>query len=160
MFYEKNFTKSLMRKRMLNELFFESVPNILKEEDLNCMNNSIENRAPYLDRRLIEFLFTIPSIMLINKGFTKFLLRMAGRKFVHKKILNDTRKIGFNYSIHSIINLKSKKFKNEFLSEKNKIFKFLNFKKFKTSFSKNEIQNDEKFIFNFISASLFLKRFS
>ena len=40
---------------MLNELFYESVPVILKEEDLNCMKNSIENRAPYLDKSLIEF---------------------------------------------------------------------------------------------------------
>ena len=30
---------------MLNELFFEGVPVILHEEDLNCMNYSIENRA-------------------------------------------------------------------------------------------------------------------
>ena len=159
-FYEKNFTKSLMRKRMLNELFFESVPVILKEEDLNCMKNSIENRSPYLDKKLIEYLFTLPTKLLISKGFTKFLLRMVGKNYVHKKILNDTKKVGFNYSIHSIIKLKSEQFKNKFLSKNNKIFKFINNKKFKVLFFKTEIQNDEKFIFNFISASLFLKRFS
>ena len=159
-FYEKNFTKSLMRKRMLNELFFESVPNILKEEDLNCMKNSIENRAPYLDSKLIEFLFTIPTKLLISKGFTKFLLRMVGKNYVHKKILNDNKKVGFNYSINSIINLRGKKFKKKFLSKNNKIFKFINYKKFKILFLRTEIQEDEKFIFNFISASLFLKRFS
>ena len=31
-FNEINFTNFLMRKRMLNELFYESVPVILKEE--------------------------------------------------------------------------------------------------------------------------------
>ena len=35
--------------------------------------------------------------MLIKKGFTKFLLRKAGRDFAHKNILSDTKKIGFNY---------------------------------------------------------------
>ena len=159
-FYEKNFTKSLMRKRMLNELFYESVPVILKEEDLNCMNNSIENRAPYLDRKLIEYLYTIPTKMLIKNGFTKFLLRKAGRDFAHKNILSDTKKIGFNYSINSIINLKSKEFNNKFLNKKNKIFKFINYKKFKLLLSQNKLQNDEKFLFNFINASIFLKRFS
>ena len=145
---------------MLNELFYESVPVILKEEDLNCMNNSIENRAPYLDRKLIEYLYTIPTKMLIKNGFTKFLLRKAGRDFAHKNILSDTKKIGFNYSINSIINLKSKEFNNKFLNKKNKIFKFINYKKFKLLLSQNKLQNDEKFLFNFINASIFLKRFS
>ena len=159
-FYEKKFTNSLMRKRMLNELFFESVPNILKEEDLNCMNNSIENRAPYLDRKLVEFLFTIPTKMLIKKGFTKYLLRMAGRNYVHKDILTDTKKVGFNYSINSIINVKGKQFNKKFLSKENKIFKFINLRKFKLLFSRTSLQSDEKFIYNFINTSLFLKRFS
>ena len=105
---------------MLNELFFEGVPVILHEEDLNCMNYSIENRAPYLDKKLIEFLYTIPTKILLQKGFTKFLLRMAGKSLVDKRILNDTKKVGFNFSINSIIDLKSKEFNKIFLSKETK----------------------------------------
>ena len=40
----------------LNELFHEAVPVILHEDDLNAMYFSIENRSPFLDRRLFEHL--------------------------------------------------------------------------------------------------------
>ena len=143
---------------MLNELFYESVPVILKEEDLNCMNNSIENRAPYLDKSLIEFLFTIPTKMLIRKGFTKFLLREVSKKFVSKEILYDTRKVGFNYSINSVIDLKSKNFYKSYITNKNPIFKFLDIKKMRNAVKSDEIlEKNEKFFFNFINASIFLK---
>lgn len=158
-FNEHNFSKSLMRNRMLNELFFEAVPVILHEEDLNSMKYSLENRAPYLDRKLIEFMYTVPTKMLIQKGFTKFFLRKAGEGFVNKKILTDTRKIGFNYSIDSIINVNSEKFKTVFLSKKNKIFSYINYKKFIALFNEKKIKDDEKFLFNFINTSLFLKNF-
>ena len=144
---------------MLNELFFEAVPVILHEEDLNSMKYSLENRAPYLDRKLIEFMYTVPTKMLIQKGFTKFFLRKAGEGFVNKKILTDTRKIGFNYSIDSIINVNSEKFKTVFLSKKNKIFSYINYKKFIALFNEKKIKDDEKFLFNFINTSLFLKNF-
>ena len=51
-FTESSYTGSLLRNRMLNELFHESVPVILHEDDLNAMYFSIENRSPFLDRDL------------------------------------------------------------------------------------------------------------
>ena len=53
-FHEENFCKSLMKNRMINELQNEIVPGGLKEDDLNSMYNSIENRSPYLDTRLFQ----------------------------------------------------------------------------------------------------------
>ena len=159
-FKEHQFCKPLMRNRMLNELFFEGVPVILHEEDLNCMNYSIENRAPYLDKKLIEFLYTIPTKILLQKGFTKFLLRMAGKSLVDKRILNDTKKVGFNFSINSIIDLKSKEFKKIFFSKENKIFQYISQKKLKLFINDDKSKDNEKFIFNFINATLFLKKFS
>ena len=46
---------------MLNELFHEVVPVILKHDDLNSMYFSIENRSPYLDRDLLDFFSNYPS---------------------------------------------------------------------------------------------------
>ena len=51
---------SLLRNRMLNELFAEAVPVILHEDDLNAMYFSIENRSPFLDRALYEFSLVDP----------------------------------------------------------------------------------------------------
>ena len=65
---------------MMNELFHEVVPVILKHDDLNSMHYSIENRSPYLDRDLLEFTLTIP--LLINcKWITKKILEIQVKVF-------------------------------------------------------------------------------
>ena len=70
MFEEEFYCEELLRNRMLNELFHEVVPVILKHDDLNSMNYSIE-RSPYLDRNLIEFSLSIPPNYLIENGYQK-----------------------------------------------------------------------------------------
>ena len=56
---------------MLNELFQEIVPPILHEDDLNSMHCSIENRSPYLDSNLFNFMQTVPTHYLINNHSLK-----------------------------------------------------------------------------------------
>ncbi|HIF09528.1 MAG TPA: asparagine synthase (glutamine-hydrolyzing), partial [Sneathiellales bacterium] len=73
-FSETNYSGNLLRNRMLNELFHESVPVILREDDLKSMLWSVENRSPYLDRALAEFLFSVPAEHLISNGYVKSLL--------------------------------------------------------------------------------------
>ena len=85
---------------------------------------------------------------------------MAGKSLVDKRILNDTKKVGFNFSINSIIDLKSKEFNKIFLSKENKIFQYISQKKLKLFINDDKSKDNEKFIFNFINATLFLKKFS
>ena len=54
-FKENKYSKSLLKNRMMNELFHESVPINLQEDDLNSMNYSIENRSPFLDTNLVRY---------------------------------------------------------------------------------------------------------
>ena len=63
------FTDSLLRNRMMNELFHEATPVILHEDDLNSMLYSIENRSPFLDTSLLKFAASIPSEHLIKHGY-------------------------------------------------------------------------------------------
>ena len=49
----KKILKDELRNRMLNEIFHETVPAILHEEDLNAMYYSVENRLHFL---IINFL--------------------------------------------------------------------------------------------------------
>ena len=58
---------------MLNELFYESVPVILHEDDLNSMYYSIENRF-FLDTNLFEWPQSILTEHFINRG-VKAILR-------------------------------------------------------------------------------------
>ena len=46
-FKEKYFTKDVLRNRMLNECFYETIPVLTDQDDLNHMFNSIENRCPF-----------------------------------------------------------------------------------------------------------------
>src|SRR5207247_5151954 len=98
---EQQFTGDLLRNRMLNELFHEAVPVILHEDDLNAMYYSVENRSPYLDRRLFEFCFSIPTRHLIQDGRAKHVLRDAMRDIVPRPIVESRRKVGFNAPIFS-----------------------------------------------------------
>ena len=70
-YHKKDFKLSLLRNRMMNELFHEIVPVILHEDDLNAMYYSIENRSPFLDRHLFETAFSVPEHFLIKDGMKK-----------------------------------------------------------------------------------------
>lgn len=71
------------------------LPHMLRWEDRNSMANSIESRVPFLDHRLVERSFEIPSIYKIHKGIQKHILRAAMRNIVPDTILNRKDKIGF-----------------------------------------------------------------
>ena len=66
-FTETDYTPALLRNRMLNEMFHESVPVILHEDDLNAMYFSIENRSPFLDRQLFELTYRIPTRYSVSR---------------------------------------------------------------------------------------------
>ena len=156
---EKKYTKNLLRNRMMNELFHEGVRVCLNEDDLNCMMYSVENRSPFLDSKLCEFLYTIPSHMLMKNGFTKYLLRKSVEDEVEKDIILNTKKVGFNVSIKSFVNFNSVEFKKRFLSIRNPTFDFINRNKFiKLIKNVNNRKKYSKFIFNFINLSIFLKK--
>jgi len=89
-------TGMLLRERMLNELFHESVPVILREEDQSAMRFSVENRAPYLSPALLEFAARLPSSFLIRDGIAKAILREIGRPVMPDQIAGRVEKIGFN----------------------------------------------------------------
>jgi asparagine synthase (glutamine-hydrolysing) len=156
-FQEQRYTDSLLRNRMLNELFHESVPVILHEDDLNAMYYSIENRSPYLDRALFEFSYTIPSKHLIRDGYTKAVLRDAVRGIVPEKILNNRRKVGFNMPILSALDVQNPKVRKTLL-EDSPVFEHVQREKIETLIEKPDLPNSEsKFLFNFVCTKLFLE---
>jgi asparagine synthase (glutamine-hydrolysing) len=106
-FDEEDYGCDLLRNRMLNELFVETIPPPLHEEDLNAMYWSVENRSPFLDRGLFEFCNTIPTRHLIRDGSAKAVLREAMRGIVPDAILDNRRKMGFNAPLADLLDLSS-----------------------------------------------------
>lgn len=159
-FSESHYTDSLLRNRMLNELFHEAVPVILHEDDLNAMYYSVENRSPYLDRRLFDFCYRIPSRHLIRDGYAKVILREAMDGIVPRKVLWNHRKVGFNAPIHSFLDVHDAEVRRRLL-EPSPIFEHIRRDRIEELLAKPQLPNSEsKFLFYFVNSKLFVEEFA
>ena len=158
-FTEVAYTSSLLRNRMLNELFQEAVPVILHEDDLNAMYYSIENRSPFLDRELFDFCYRIPSRHLVRDGFAKVILRDAMEGIVPSKILWNPRKVGFNAPIFSFLD-RGDQATREWLLDKDTIYDHVHRVAIEQLLRKENLPNSEsKFLFYFVCSKMFLEEF-
>lgn len=156
---EKKFTENILRNRMLNEMFYEIVPSILKHDDHNAMMNSVENRSPFLDKELLAFTCQIPTEFLIQNGFQKFILRESMKDILIDSVRLDRKKRGFNASINSLINFNKTKNIENIFSKKNVINEFVDLDKLKKSIDFSNIPNHiSKFLFSIINSDIFLKK--
>lgn len=159
-FTEERYTDSLLRNRMLNEMFHESVPVILHEDDLNAMYFSIENRSPFLDRELFEFCYSIPSRHLMRDGLAKVVLRDAMRGIAPTRILTNPRKVGFNAPIFSFLDVHNPDVRGALL-DRSPIFDHVRRDTVETLLTKLDLPNSEsKFLFYFLSSKMFLEEFA
>ena len=146
---------------MYNEMFYEIVPVILHEDDLNSMMNSIENRSPFLDRKLYEYALSIPTEFLMSNAFNKYILRESMKGLVSEGIRCDRQKKGFNASLNSMLDLKKPEIKDFFLDSKSAISEIVNLKKLSKMFDKDVFDNSSnKFLFSFMNCKIFLDKFN
>lgn len=159
-FMEQKYCDSVMRNRMLNEMFHEAVPVILHEDDSNAMYYSIENRSPFLDRNLFEFSLKIPTEFLIQNGYTKSILREAMRGIVPDEILDNRRKVGFNAPVFSFLNINDTNVKS-YLLDNSPIYNLIRKEKIEKLLAKDELPNSEsKFLFYFVCSKMFMEQFN
>ena len=71
------------------------LPQLLRYVDRNSMAFSREVRLPFLDHRLVEFLFAIPVEQKISDSTTKVVLRNSIAGIVPEEIRNRKDKLGF-----------------------------------------------------------------
>ena len=156
---EINYTDSLLRNRMLNELFHETIPVILLEDDLNSMKYSIENRSPFLDVNLFNFANSIPNEHLIQDGYGKYVLREAMKGTLSEKVRLDRRKKGFNASINSLFDFSDKSTRDYILDPSSAIFDLVNISSIKHLISSKKLANQySKFLFSFMNCKIFLEQ--
>ena len=157
-FTETKYCDSLLRNRMMNELFNEVVRVILHEDDLNSMKYSIENRSPFLDTGLFEWAYSIPSHLLINEGYNKYILRQSMKGILNDKVRLSREKKGFNASINSIFDFDNPRDRSYFLDD-SPIYDYFDRSKMEEMLNKGEYPNSyKKFLFNFINAKIFLEQ--
>ena len=71
------------------------LPLYLRVEDRNSMAHSVEARLPFMDYRLVEFLFTLPSYWKLRGELNKFVLREGMRGIIPEIVRTRVDKMGF-----------------------------------------------------------------
>lgn len=84
-----------LRSKLRLDLQQTGLPGLLRFEDRNSMAHSIEARVPFLDHRLVEFLFSLPDDAKVQGLETKHVLREALRGIVPEPVRTRKDKIGF-----------------------------------------------------------------
>ncbi|MCX7881350.1 MAG: asparagine synthase (glutamine-hydrolyzing) [Patescibacteria group bacterium] len=125
-----------LKKRLVNDIFYHSLPALLRYEDKNTMRFSIEGRVPFLDINLINFLFSLSDEAIINNGWNKFILRQATKTLLPEKINQRRNKIGFTTPEYQWFMRMKNKIYQIFLSESFAKRKYFNQKEVLVAFQK------------------------
>lgn len=159
-FGEVYFRDGLLQNRMMNEIFHETTPVTMHDEDLNAMYYSVENRSPFLDRNLFEFAHSIPARHLVRDGKAKIILREAMRGIVPDAILDNKRKVGFNAPIDALLAAEGNNM-NDYLLQDSPIWEIVKREPIQEMIYNTGLPNsDSKFLFSFLSAKMFMEEFS
>ena len=92
--FRRNLKVRSLDSALRNSVMFGLVK-LLRFEDKCSMAYSIETRVPFLDYRLVEFVFGLSDDMKIRDGRTKFVLREAMKKDLPRSIYERHDKVGF-----------------------------------------------------------------
>jgi asparagine synthase (glutamine-hydrolysing) len=157
-FREDDYGLTLLRNRMLNELFTENTPVALHEDDLNSMRYSVENRSPYLDTELFKAAYTIPTGELIRYGHAKSVLRDAVQGILNDQVRLDRRKKGFNASLNSLFPVKDPDFRRFLQDRVSPLAELVDWKVIEPWLDVDPAPNHiGKFLFNLINLRLFFE---
>ncbi len=93
---EKRLNKSLKRRHRFG------LANLLHYGDAISMMYSLESRLPFMDYRLVEYAFKLPSQFKIQQGFGKYIHRKAMEDILPHSIVYDMNKIAFKTPIENV----------------------------------------------------------
>lgn len=98
-FFLENNPGNILDSILFMDLLLYNAHGVSLFSDVSGMSWGLEIRTPFLDHKLIEFVFSLPSSMKI-KGFlrTKYVLRRAMRDILPRAILS-RRKLGYGEGI-------------------------------------------------------------
>lgn len=83
------------KSKSYDDIFKYSYPQLLRYEDRNSMAFSLESRVPFLDYRLVEFVYNLPSSYKLRNGFTKAVLRDSMKGILPDSVRLRKSKMGF-----------------------------------------------------------------
>ena len=98
----KNYRRMSLFERRLYVIFHLTIlPTLLRNYDRYSMAESVEVRMPFMDHRLVSFIFSLPLSSKLGGGYTKRIVRDAMKDIVPDPILTRRDKIGWNAPLHN-----------------------------------------------------------
>ena len=91
---------SHLKNRTYQDLFRETAPCCLRAEDRQTTYFSLDRFDPFMDFRLVEFMFRVPGTFKIRDGVTKRLLREAMKGILPEETRTRIAKTGWNAPAH------------------------------------------------------------
>ncbi|MES2838450.1 MAG: asparagine synthase (glutamine-hydrolyzing) [Bacteroidota bacterium] len=123
-------------KNLYQQFFQTPLPGILQQYDRCSMANGVECRMPFMDYRIVEFVFSLPVESKVGGGYTKRILREASKGILPDETRLNKLKIGFNAPIIDWFKGELKDFMLEQMSSKEFIeSNYFNGKKLKKDFA-------------------------
>jgi asparagine synthase (glutamine-hydrolysing) len=97
-------TRGLVVPKAVDELLVANMKDLkmyywMSSGDKSTMGIPIEARAPFLDHRVVEFLFSLPVSYLMRNGWLKWLLRKSLRHVLPYQVLWRKQKMGFPFPL-------------------------------------------------------------
>lgn len=92
--------RSYLKNRTYQDLTRETMPCCLRAQDRQATAAGLECHTPFLDHRLVEFMFKVPGALKIRRGVTKILLREAMRGILPEATRTRVAKTGWNAPAH------------------------------------------------------------
>ncbi len=87
--------RSRLNQRLYEVFSQDGLPALLRYGDRNSMRHGVESRVPFLDYRLVSYVFSLPPEYKIRDGLSKAVLRRALKKDIPPLVLERRDKIGF-----------------------------------------------------------------
>jgi len=127
-------TSDDIRKRLVEDIFHNSLQSLLRYEDRNAMRFSIEGRVPFLDFNLLRYLFSLDTDAIIKNGWNKYILRESTKDLLPELINKRRNKIGFTTPEYDWFMRMKNKIYSIFLSESFSRRKYFNQQEVLTAF--------------------------
>jgi asparagine synthase (glutamine-hydrolysing) len=83
-----------LRRMLYADVHTWLADNLLERGDRMSMAASLELRPPFLDHRLVELAFALPSAVKVRRGTTKWVVKQVARQYLPAEVV-DRPKVGF-----------------------------------------------------------------
>jgi len=154
-----------IQDKLLKYLYRDFTNNLLvflKYEDRNSMAHSVESRLPFMDYRIVNFLFSLPSTFKFKNGYSKWILRESVKGLIPEEVRLRRDKIGFLTPENTWFKIGMKNFidkiftSESFFSRKYFNAEFIN--KIWKLYLENKI-NKSDLIWRYLNLELWLRKF-